>query len=117
MVYTEEFRQNALKMVESIGVKKTSKDLHVGEQTLYSWKKKARERNGSSVSSLQGNENSEVKTEDPRKADFDLKQELDELKNLNQSCQQTIEFLVEENAILRQQCENYIMAFRLITQR
>ena len=117
MVYTEEFRQNALKMVESIGVKKTSKELHVGEQTLYSWKKRAREQNASSFSFPQENGKSEVKTEDPHKADFDLKQELDELKKLNQSCQQTIEFLVEENTLLRQQCENYLIAIRLITQK
>lgn len=114
MFYSDEFRAKALEMAEKIGVKKTSKELHVGAQTIYNWQKNARFHEMQPVSS-----------EDPEKVPipnlpemgFDINQELDEQRKLNQSCQQTIRYLVEENAALRQQCENYLKAITLISQR
>ena len=44
-------------------------------------------------------------------------QELEEERKVNKFCQQTIEYLVEENRILRQQCDNYLTAIRLTTQK
>ena len=114
MFYSDEFRAKALEMAEKIGVKKTSKELHVGAQTLYNWQKNARFHEAQPVSA--------DNTEKPQASDlpelgFDINQELDEQRKLNQSCQQTIRFLVEENAALRQQCENYLKAITLISQR
>ena len=114
MFYSDEFRAQALEMAEKIGVKKTSKELHVGAQTLYNWQKNARFHEAQPVSA----DNSEKpQASDLPELGFDMNQELDEQRKLNQSCQQTIRFLVEENAALRQQCENYLKAITLISQR
>ena len=112
MKYTDDFREKALKLAEEIGVKKASKELHVGEQTLYSWRKKAKPESINAdpvIGTKENNIEGELR--------LDLKQELEEQKKLNQSCQQTIKYLVEENTALRQQCENYLMAITLISQR
>ena len=114
MFYSDEFRAQALEMAEKIGVKKTSKELHVGVQTLYNWQKHARSHEVQPVAT----DNSEKpQVSNLPELGFDMNQELDEQRKLNQSCQQTIRFLVEENAALRQQCENYLKAITLISQR
>ena len=113
MIYSEDFREKALEMVEKIGVRKASKELHVREQTLYSWKKKANKTDAiSPVSKEETDTNYNTIG-----IKLDLKEELENQRRVNQSCQQTIEYLVEENTSLRQQCENYLMAIRLISQR
>ena len=114
MFYSDEFRAKALEMAEKIGVKKTSKELHVGAQTLYKWQKNARFHETQPVSA----DNSETsQASDLPGLGFDINHELIEQRKLNQSCQQTIKYLVEENTLLRQKCENYLMAIRLISQR
>ena len=114
MFYSDEFRAQALEMAEKIGVKKTSKELHVGAQTLYNWQKHARSHEVQPVAA-DNSEKSQISN--LSELGFDINQELDEQRKLNQSCQQTIRFLVEENAALRQQCENYLKAITLISQR
>ena len=37
--YSDEIRERALKMLDEIGPGKTSKEMHIGEQTLYRWRK------------------------------------------------------------------------------
>ena len=37
--YSDETRERALKMLDEIGPGKTSKEMHIGEQTLYRWRK------------------------------------------------------------------------------
>lgn len=117
MIYTAEFRDNALKMIDDIGVKKTSKELHVGVQTLYKWRRMSqdtKERQENMVATIITDEN--MSTQNESVLHLDLKRELEEQKRLNQICQQTIEYLVEENTSLRQQCENYLQAISLISR-
>ena len=36
--YSDEIRERALKMMEEIGPGKTSREMHIGKQTLYHWR-------------------------------------------------------------------------------
>ena len=143
MNYTKEFRENALKMAERVGVTKTSKELHVGKQTLYIWRKKANEAKGSQgkqesqviqkykakqeYQEKQTNQENQIITPSSPEANqakttnqplqLDLKRELEEQRTLNKTCRQTIEYLVDENTSLRRQCENLLKAISLISQR
>lgn len=118
MIYTDEFKGNALKMAEKLGIRRASKELHVGAQTLYSWRKKEM-RSGNSVEvRLEPEGTSENNIEEQKQKQMqNLQKELQEQRKLNKTCQQTIEYLVEENTALRQQCESYLKAISLIVQR
>ncbi len=113
MFYSEDVKSKALEMIEKNGVTRTSKELHIAEQTLYRWRKDAREAD----SKAQSAEVEKIQPEtNPQNSYFDPKTEIEELQKLNQSCQQTIQYLVEENTALRQQCEQYLAAISLIAK-
>ena len=117
MIYSEEFRKQALDLVEQIGVPKASKQLNVGEMTLRTWRKKAHavlEQVNTGTPPASEGMQTETKS---MTLHLDIQRELEEQIRLNRSCQQTIEYLVDENAALRRQCEQYLQAISLISQR
>ena len=115
MVYSREFRENALKVIEEIGVKKAVKELNVSEATLYAWRKQAREA-ALSGAELNCADHAEERDEEnmPGSSNPDLKREVEDLRKLNQSCRNTIAMMAEETAALRRQCEDYLRAIVLI---
>ncbi len=119
MVYTEEFRKQALELVEQIGVPKASKQLHVGEMTLRTWRKKAgmvSEQKSKNMDFLPMSNETQTEAK-PMTLQLDFQRELEEQIRLNRSCQQTIEYLVDENTALRRQCDQYLKAIALISQK
>ena len=124
--YPEDFREQAIRMMEEIGPRKTSAKLHIPNQTLYRWKKeklampteesitaagKVSTDNGTSGSvsknagqiSLPG-----IETK--------LKEELNDMRHVNKVAEETIDYLIAENRQLRQRCERYLKALSLLSQ-
>ena len=124
--YPEDFREQAIRMMEEIGPGKTSAKLHIPNQTLYRWKKeklampteesitvaeKVSTDNGASGSvsknagqiSLPGIE-------------AKLKEELNDMRHVNKVAEETIDYLIAENRQLRQRCERYLKALSLLSQ-
>ena len=122
MHYTEEFKQRAFQLANEIGVRKASRQLGIGSQTIYKWRQakadKAKNIPAEFDSSTPLEEKGEPAEQNvPPALTFDLKRELDEQKALNEAIQQTLAYLIEENTALRQQCERYLQAISMISQR
>ena len=129
--YSDEIRERALKMLDEIGPGKTSKEMHIGEQTLYRWRKEQAIRSSSSESippeqpEVADNPVSEIKVlpdqeNDPSikipEIEAKLKQELEDMRHLNQIVEETIDYLIIENRQLRERCERYLKALSLMAQ-
>ena len=128
--YSDEIRERALKMMEEIGPGKTSREMHIGKQTLYHWRKEQ-----SSLPSSNGNiplqqdtaDNPPSQTKALPEQGYDpalkipeieakLKQELEDTRHLNQIIEETVDYLIIENRQLRERCERYLKALSLIAQ-
>lgn len=121
MHYSEDFKKQALQLAEEIGVQEASQQLGIGSSTLYKWHRISA---GSEqavpavfVSSVPQTEKEPAEQTVPPELTIDVNKELEEQKALNQAIQQTVEYLIEENTALRQQCERYLHAITLISQR
>ena len=126
--YAPEVRAAALDMIRSVGISRTCHEMHITKQTLLRWRKqnlkKAPGENTqaeespaetlpatSQLESMPKTENLSVTPIDDK-----LRQELNDMQHLNQVSEATIEYLVNENRLLRQRCEKYLHALSLITQ-
>ena len=106
--YSKEQRDIALERAAEIGFEKASIEVGIPETTLRRWN---REKNNS------------VKPADAQNTDpvihgieESLRQDLSDAKQLNRVTQETIDYLVEENRMLRQRCERYLKALALIVE-
>ena len=57
--YSQEFREDALKLASEIGVRKTSEKLDVSPKTLYAWQRKERLGRGIAIKGLRPGESPE----------------------------------------------------------
>ena len=126
--YAPEVRAAALDMIRSVGISRTCHEMHITKQTLLRWRKQHRKETlgeephaeGSPVEKLHAASRPESmpKTESLSVAAIDdkLRQELNDMQHLNQVSEATIEYLVNENRLLRQRCEKYLHALSLVSQ-
>ena len=130
--YSDEFKEKALKRTAEIGVVKTSKELHVGDQTLYRWKKAQRAitNAASQIPDTQSPDNSNILINTEEVSEYEkkqsttisgieeeLKQELNDLRQINQIAQQTIDCLVKKNHQLQECCKKYLETICLMSQQ
>lgn len=118
MGYTEDFKENALRITDRIGVIGASRETGVNAATLRKWRRKAKEKRaeteGKTVNAA-GPENPDEMPVDPLEGlSREIRSELEEMRKLNDACRQTIAMLAEENVTLRKQCEDYLRAIALI---
>ena len=129
--YTPEVREKALEMIKTLGINRTSNEMHIARQTLVRWKKQSM-RSTASPSSLSSEDalgktaaaahedhaglQSNKDSQPTALIDEKLILELNDMQRLNQVSEATIEHLVNENRLLRQRCEKYLHALSLISQ-
>ncbi len=106
--YSTEQRDHALERAAEIGFEKTSIEVGIPESTLRRWGQE---------------KNNRAKQADAQNADpvihgieKSLMQDLSDAKQLNRITQETIDYLIEENRMLRQRCERYLKALALIVE-
>ena len=106
--YSKEQRDLALERAAEIGFEKASIEVGIPETTLRRWN---REKNNS------------VKPADAQNTDpvihgieESLRQDLTDAKQLNRITQETLDYLIEENRMLRHRCERYLKALALIVE-
>ncbi len=115
MSYTNNFKQEALELVKTIGITKASEQLHVNKVTLRNWRKKAEKQPSIAEEPCTPNTAEESPTDQAHNLIKKLQEEIQEQQKINQACQETINHLANENAALRRQCENYLKAISLIS--
>ncbi|MCI1955833.1 MAG: transposase [Oscillospiraceae bacterium] len=81
--YSQEFRDDAMKLVSEIGVRKTSEKLDVSPKTLYAWQRKEQLSRGIAIKGLRPGESPEDgmkrlerENTEPREANSILKKAL-----------------------------------------
>ena len=129
--YSDEIRERALKMLDEIGPGKASKEMQIGKQTLYRWRKEQSIKSSSSKNKppeqqdIADNPVSETKVLPDQVNDSSmkipeieakLKQELEDMRHLNQIVEETIDYLIIENRQLRERCERYLKAISLMAK-
>ncbi len=115
IVYSNDMKRKALELAREKGVAEASRELNIAEQTIYRWR--SRETLGKESGKPDDEDEKQNEEDSTRKLCIDTDREIAELRKQNQDCQKTIAYLVEENTALRQQCEKYLMAISLISQR
>ncbi|MDI6619203.1 MAG: transposase [Clostridiales bacterium] len=86
--YSQEFREDALKLASEIGVRKTSEKLDVSPKTLYAWQRKERLRHGIAIKGLRPGES----PEDGMKR---LEKEIAELREANSILKKALGFMAD----------------------
>lgn len=105
--------------------------MQIGKQTLYRWRKEQSIKSSSSKNKppeqqdIADNPVSETKVLPDQVNDSSmkipeieakLKQELEDMRHLNQIVEETIDYLIIENRQLRERCERYLKAVSLMAQ-
>jgi transposase len=78
--YDEEFRQDALKLAEKIGVREASEKLDVSTKALYSWQRAERLKKGIAAKGLNPGESAEEGFKRLEKENAELREANDILK-------------------------------------
>lgn len=127
--YSDDIKEKALKMMTEIGPTKTCKEMHIGNQTLYRWKKKQRsmmslvEQPQAEPTATDKNRVQEIESSPSSKclltanqSEIKAEKVSNDLQHADPTINETINYLIIENQRLRERCKRYLKALSLITR-
>ncbi len=121
--YPDDIRAKALQRIIEIGVIRTAREMGIGRETLYKWKRDQRADDHFSETTVAEDHNSHAEQvissqENVRLPNIEKKlcSELEDMKRLDHMTAETIDYLIAENRELRQRCERYLKALSLLAQ-